>query len=469
MVEELRRLAVASAEGDRLPSTRALAARLGVGPVTLQRAVQRLVAEGLVESRPGSGNFVARRRRPRVADLAWQATALGPGGAPGDGVGSGMARIAPGAIALNEGYPAAELLPESLVRTALVRAARDPESLMRAAPADGVPELRAAFARELSRHGGDAFAAHEVVIASGGQNAIATAMRALAAPGDVVVMESPSYWGAIAAAREAGLRIAPIARTAGGIDPADLDAALRTHDARLFYAQPVFANPTGAVWSPATRAAVFDVLRDRKAFLVEDDWARDLAVGEAPPPLAAHDVDGHVVGIRSITKSTSPSLRIAALTARGPALDRLRRSRWIGELYVPRVLQHAALEVLTAPAWPQHVRRLGRELGLRRDRLAESIERHAPSLAMTALPAGGVGLWVRLPEGLRPDDVAARALFGGVAVSPGDEWFPAEPDAGYLRLSFAAADPDRFDEAARVLGAIVEPASEAELDGAGTA
>jgi DNA-binding transcriptional MocR family regulator len=443
--------------GTRLPSTRELSRAHGVGPVTVQRAVAALVSEGRIETRPGVGNFVAAPRLSRRRDVSWQAAALGP---PRPGVpeqaGSGLRGVPDDTIALHSGYPLPALQAGSLVAAALSRAAKDPAA-SRPAPSMGIPSLRHIFAAELAGRDGCDVGADDVLVTSGGQAALVAAFRGLARPGDTVVMESPTFWGAIAAAAEAGLTVVPIAARPDGPDPDELERVLTLHRARLVYAQPTWHNPTGAAWSPAARSAVLDVLRDHGAFLVEDDWARDLTLeGRTPAPLVCGDPDGHVVHIRSLTKSMAPGIRVAALVARGPALQRIRASRWAADLYVSPVLQLAAAGVLAAPAWQRHLVRLRRELLGRRDALVAAVREHAPLAELTAVPRGGLSLWVRLPDGTDAGTVAARCLQAGLAVSAGDEWFPAEPDGPFLRLGFAAAPPDQFDRAAGILGRVLD-------------
>lgn len=445
--------------GAMLPSTRALAARHQVGPVTVQQAVQTLVADGLVVSRPGVGTFVAAPRRAAPVDVSWQTTALGPSGMF-EFEGSGLRTLAPDVIALHTGYPSTSLLPGALLRSAVQKAARSPDLLMGVAPNSGLPQLRSWFARDLDEHrtGGSGVDESDVVITSGGQSALSAAMRALAAPGEAVIVESPTYWGAMAAARAHGLRLVPIARTKDGIDPADLDAALGAHGSRVFYAQPTFANPTGDVWSPRVRAEVRDVLLAHKAFLIEDDWARDLYFDADPlPPLAAADDGGHVVYVRSLTKSLSPSVRVAGVVARGPALRRIRASRWVSEMFVPLFTQQIAVDVLSHPGWNRHRAALRRELRVRRDVLVAELARIAPDLHVERVPRGGLGLWVRLPRGNNAESVAAAALAAGVAISPGGEWFPTEPYDQFVRLSFAASSQSRYGEAVSILASVVTP------------
>ncbi|MCP2174561.1 PLP-dependent aminotransferase family protein [Williamsia maris] len=451
----LRSLVADSSPGSRLPSTRILAERFTAGPVTVQRAIATLVADGLVETRPGAGNFVVHRPRTRrTADVDWQTTSLGPERSGASPVGSSLRGVDRETIALHGGYPHMSLMPMREVRSALAKAIREDRSFERP-PIAGVSELRAWFVRELTGVVDDAWRDSDAVITSGGQSALSTVFRALAGPGEPIVMESPTYWGAITAARQAGLVIVPVARTTGAPRPEDLDDALRSSGARLFYAQPNFANPTGALWNPADRREILDVIRSRRAFLVEDDWAHDFAIDETPVPLATADGDGHVVYIRSLTKSASLTLRVAAVVARGPARNRIANALAVNDLYVSPLLQQAALDVVTRPSWRTHCTRLRRELTERRDLLVRSVAEHAPDLELTHVPRGGLNLWLRLPEDADAETYAARALTRGVSISPGAEWFPADVSGPHIRLNYGSSDPSRFAEAAGVMQSLL--------------
>jgi DNA-binding transcriptional MocR family regulator len=221
------------------------------------------------------------------------------------------------------------------------------------------------------------------------------------------------------------------------------------------YCQPTYANPHGAVLAPERRADVLAAVRDAGAFLIEDDPLRDTAFepGRPPPPPLAHDdPDGHVVHLTSLTKVASPGLRIGAIAARGPALARLRAARVVEDFFVPGPLQEAAVELLGAPAWPRHLKRLRAALRERRDALLAAVERELGP-GRTTSPGGGLHLWVRLDAG--EDDVALteRAYRAGVKVFAGRPWFPAEPPAPYLRLTFSAEPPDRLAAGVRTLAA----------------
>jgi DNA-binding transcriptional MocR family regulator len=198
------------------------------------------------------------------------------------------------------------------------------------------------------------------------------------------------------------------------------------------------------------------IVREAGAFLVEDDYARDLALDDQPPPpLAAQDPDGHVVYLRSLTKAAAPGLRVGAIAARGAAGARIRAARVVDDFIVAGPLQEAALDLVSSPAWRRHRRTTAAALAARRDLLVAAIRRHVPGSRVELVPRGGFSLWVGLPDGLDDVAVAAAAEREGVIVAPGRPWFPAEAPEPFLRLTFAAAPPDELERGARILGEVV--------------
>ncbi|MET7904651.1 PLP-dependent aminotransferase family protein [Streptomyces sp. NPDC005355] len=437
--------------GEKLPSSRALIERYRVSPVTVSRALATLAAEGLVVTRPGAGAFRAaarpRAEEPRPGDTSWQEVALSappagdsvPRSVDASGVLATLAAPPPGALELNGGYLHSSLQPERAMAAALARAGRRPGAWDRP-PVEGLPELRAWFAREIGGRAG-ALAPSDVLVTAGGQSALTCALRGLAPPGAPVLVESPTYPGMLAAARASGLRPVPVPVDADGVRAELLAEALRASGARVFVCQPLFQNPTGAVLSAERRREVIRIAREAGAFVVEDDFARRLVHEDAPPlpaTLAADDPDGVVVHVCSLTKATSPSLRVGALAARGPALERLRAIQIVDSFFVPRPLQEAALELVGAPSWTRHLRTVADRLRTRREALVTAIRRDLPGLALPHVPPGGYHLWLRLPQGADEAALASAALRAGVAVAPGRPYFCAEPPAPHVRLSFAS-------------------------------
>lgn len=443
--------------GARVPSNRELMSEYGASPVTVQKAMRQLARLGLVESRPGAGTFVRALRAARPVDYGWQTGALGTPPARLAGLTSTQRGVAPDAIGMHSGYPSVDLLPERLVRQAIARAARTDAALTRT-PAAGLPELQAWFAAELAASAPADVApasARDALVIAGSQSGLSSIFRAVVGPGQPLLIESPTYWGALLAAEQAGVVLVPVPSGPQGPDPDAVERALVTTGARAFYAQPNFANPTGAQWPTETGRAVLEIVRRRGAFLIEDDWAHDLAIDGESRAIAALDDDGHVVYLRSLTKSVSPALRIAAVIARGPARERILADRAAESMYVSGLLQAAALDVVTQPAWSSHLRGFREQLRSRRDLLVSSLAAHAPTATVETVPAGGLNLWVRLPDGSDVDDVVRDCEMRGLVISPGREWFPAEPSGSYVRLNYANADPSRYAEAAGILGSVL--------------
>jgi DNA-binding transcriptional MocR family regulator len=429
-------------------------ARYAASPVTVQKAMRTLGALGLVESRPGVGTFVRAVRTTRAPDYGWQTGALAAPRAHIPTLSTPMRSISPDAIGLHAGYPDRTLLPERLVRAALARAARGSAALVRS-PAAGLPELRAWFATELAEAtpvGVTPPAARDVVIVPGSQSGLSSIFRALVGVDRPVLLESPTYWGAILAAAQAGVRAVPVPSGPHGPDPDALARAFGETGARVLYAQPNYANPTGAQWSQERGQQVLDVVRAHGAFLVEDDWAHDFGIDTTATPLAVHDDAGHVIYVRSLTKSVSPAVRVAAVVARGPARDRILADRGAESMYVSDLLQAAALDVVTQRGWLTHLRGLGQQLRTRRDLLIACLAEHVPDARPDHVPPGGLHLWARLPDGTDLDRLARDCEAGGVLIAPGTEWFPAEAAAPYVRLNFSGPDPERFPDGARVIG-----------------
>lgn len=454
IVARLRERIVVAAPGTRLPSTRALVAEFQASPVTVQRALSTLATQGLVEARPGVGTFVRAVRSAAPSDFGWQSAALGSPRAAIPAQPSATRSVSPETISLHSGYPDRTLLPERLVRAALGRAARGDDAL-RQAPIAGLPDLRAWFARELGAvtpAGINPPTPADVLILPGSQSALSSLFRALVGYGEPLLIESPTYWGAIAAAHQAGVRLVPIPSGPNGPDPDDLSRAFAETGARMFYAQPNFANPTGVRWSAELGDAILRVVRGHGAFLVEDDWAHDFAIDGSATPIAARDDSGHVIYIRSVTKSVSPGVRVAAVIARGPAYSRILADRAAESMYVSGVLQAAALDVVMQPAWHGHVRSLGAQLRQRRDLLVDGLRRLVPEAHLDLIPHGGLYLWARLPDGTDIDRVERDLAEAGVTIGNGRNWFPAEPAGAFVRLTYSGPNPGAFDEGLRRLG-----------------
>lgn len=249
--------------------------------------------------------------------------------------------------------------------------------------------------------------AENVLITGGGQGSLALLFRALAAPGAPVLVESPTYPGALAAARAAGLRPVAVPMDADGMRPDLLADVFAMTGARVLYCQPSLHNPTGTVLAAHRRAQTIAVARAAGAFLIEDDFGRHLGHGRPlPRPLLTEDVDGTVVYLTSLTKPTAPSLRIGAVIARGPVMRRLQTLRFVEDFFTARPLQEAAIEMRSTPAWDRHLRTLATALRDRCATLSATVATELPAWRAAGCPAAGLHLWLELPDGPAADAAA---------------------------------------------------------------
>jgi DNA-binding transcriptional MocR family regulator len=440
--DELKRYS----HGEKLPSSRDLIGRYQVSPATMSRAIAVLTEEGLVTVRPGAGVFRSATTGVRVAlgDMSWQEVALSTDASPraihASAVLAALTDPPEEVIDLNGGYLNSALQPEAALAAALSRAGRRP-GVWNRPPTNGLPELRSWFARSIVEDAAT-ITADNIVITSGGQTALSIVARALTGPGAPVLVESPTYAGLLSILRTAGLRPVPVPMDEHGPRPDLLTEAFRATRARLLICQPTFQNPTGTTWPRQRRLDVLATARQAGSFVLEDDFARLLAHAGAPlapPPLVADDHDGVVVHLRSLSKPTSPTLRVAAVAAHGPALERIRGLHAVEQFFVPRPLQEATLELVSSPAWRRHLRMLSVELRDRRDATVAAVREWLPEVTVATMPTGGYHLWLRLPDRIDETRLVGEALHAGVAAMPGKVYFAADPPAPHLRLSYAAA------------------------------
>ncbi len=438
----------------KLPSYRQLQQRYRLSPATVQRMLADLARRGLLVTRPGSGTFTAPRRAARPpADLSWQTLALGSRAGLGPDLERLVDPLPPDAIGLASGFPDERLQPLGLLAAAASRAVTTTAGVEQAAAAGtaGAAQLSGRRGRRGADGGQRADRVRRPVVACRRCSAIC------ARPGDPLIVESPTYVGALAAARAAGLVLVPVPGDADGVLPDALADAFARTGARLAYLQTRYANPAGSVLAADRREPVLAAAARAGAFLLEDDWMRDFDLGApSPPPLVSQDDDGHVIYLRSVSKPIAAGLRVSGLAARGPVLARLRRGRISDDLFVAPILQHIALDVLTAPGWPRHLGTVRRLLRDRRDALVAAVQQLLPSCALDVIPSGGMHLWLRLPDHASDADVAEAAAARGLAVTPGRASFPGEPSGSYLRLSYAGEEAPALRRAVQILAGIVE-------------
>jgi 2-aminoadipate transaminase len=368
-------------------------------------------------------------------------------------------------VELTFGEPDPALLPVGLVRAAADRmlAEAGPGALAYG-QTQGPPALREQLARRIAAREGRAVPADEILVSGGNSQAFDLVLTMLTTPGDVVLVESPTYNLALGTLRDHPVEVVGVPLGDEGLDVDALErtlARLRSAGSRtrLLYTIPTFHNPAGVCLAPARRQRLVEIAQHWDLILVEDDVYRELAYdGPAPPSLWSAGPEAAVVRLGSFSKSLAPGLRVGWVNARRDIMERLRRSGQLDSGGCPS--QFAATlvaEMLHGSSYETHVEGLRRAYASRRDALAAALREQLPAGCRFAVPAGGFFLWLTLPDGLRATELLPLAEAHGVAYAPGGR-FCSDGDDRSLRLAFSLYDETTLVEGARRLGAALRAA-----------
>jgi DNA-binding transcriptional MocR family regulator len=397
--------------GTRLPTERALAAELSVSRSTVVAAYDLLREEGWLESRQGSGTWVRRhasvvRFGDDRAGFVGRATAsfraLIEG--PGEGIEFTCAALTSGDL---------------FSRAAMTRALEDIDRAAREGigyEAIGHAPLRAAIAEHLTRRWSLPTTTDEVIITTGAQQAVGLAAALYARPGDVALVEDPTYLAAIDMFTAAGVRLLPVPIGGQGVRADRLRGAAIAGSPRLAYLMPTFHNPTGVLMPARERIEIATLAQEIQIPIVEDLTVADLTLGEEPPPpIGAFQRDVPVLTIGSLSKLMWGGLRIGWIRAPAPVVQRLARMKLVTDHGTSTVSQIVALHLMEDLDEIRERRRA--TVRERKALLEQLLAERLPSWTWDA-PAGGLCLWVRLPEG-DATSFARVATAHGVTIVPG--------------------------------------------------
>jgi 2-aminoadipate transaminase len=453
--ERLREQILAGAlpEGTRLPPERSLAERLDVNRSTVVHAYRDLVADGLIEQRVGSGSRVAATLRPgqpdRSAAVPWWVT-LPPwrvGQFPAV-LGELAAAEHGDLIAFVQGVPPAEPSPLADLSRSFARVGGNVNFVLTYGDSEGYAPLREAIAARM-RTRGCAIDPRDVLMLTGSTQGITLVAQSLAEPGDEIVVEAPTYPGALQIFQIAGLRAIPVPVDEEGMRVDHVEAILRTRRPRFIYAMPSIHNPTGVTMNADRRERLVTLAKRHGVPVVEDDPYGELAAS-AVQPLLARDPE-YVIYLSSFSKTIAPSLRLGWLVAPRTIYERLLLRKQSYDMASSMYIQAGVRDYLES-GYDQHVGALREELKARRSLAFEATARFWPASMRVTPGSDGYYLWATAPRETRARALLANAERRGASFLFGEAFFPQSGGDHNFRLALTPVPRGAIVEGIRRIG-----------------
>ena len=442
--------------GERVPSVREASRSRGVSPSTVFEAYYLLEARGLIETRPRSGYFVlhavnpqqepessrpvATERDVEVSELVFQVL--------------GHARNR-ALVPMGSAFPSPLLFPLPKLALATGKALRrlDPWRTVEDLSPGSATLRRQIGLRYLGM--GCGVDTEELVITNGAMEALNLCLESVTQPGDLVAVESPTFYAALQALERRSLRAVEIAthpRT--GIDVAALAAVMDRHPVKACWLMPNFQNPLGSLMPDDAKQALVELLAAREVPLIEDDVYGELYFGTRKPrPAKAWDRAGGVMHCSSFSKSLAPGYRVGWVAA-GRYAGEVAQRKLMSSLAAPLPSQEGLSEYLEQGGYDRHLRQLRATLARHLQATLRDIAKHFPPGTRATRPEGGYFIWVELPPAIDALELHRLALSQGISLAPGHLFSADHRFKHHVRINFGHPDNKDFPAAIETVGAI---------------
>jgi len=455
----------------RLPACRQLAKDLGVNRATVETAYAKLEADGLVFSRMGSGTYVLpvnpipviTKNNRDINWPLWQESVQDRNIVSKADMVDEMLFAAghPTPISFASGVSDSRQFPIEEFRKVLQTVMRrDQISALEYGERNGYAPLREEIAHILASQGLQTDP-ENILITAGSQQAIYLALQVLLKPGDVILVEDPTYSVALDLFRALGFQIVGVPVDSQGMQVEKLEKILQQHHPRLIYTIPNFHNPTGTCLSSARRRELI-VLADRYNIpILEDDFVGDLRYeGHAQPALKALDPNGQVIYVSTFSKMLMPGLRVGFIVADGPVFESLLNFKRLSDLATSTLIQRALEAYVNVGRYQAYLRRSSQVFRKRRDIMVYAINRYLPSDVFFDHPKGGLFIWLRLPKSVSAEELLPMACKEGVSFVPGNYFFvDSASGENWIRLNFASQPEEDIGDGIKRLGRAIRKLS----------
>jgi 2-aminoadipate transaminase len=456
--------------GERLPSTRQLASNLGINRMTVEAAFNQLEADGLITPHVGRGSFVNRlavtlesKSRLQEADSEAISRLWAPLFVDYRSASMSLPTMASrkGAktISFVSAAPGADLFPAIDFRRCadFVLKRRVPE-ISSIGSSDGLKSLKSYLVRLFAQNGMEA-AEDQIVITTGCQQSMDLLRKVLIQPGDSLMLENPTYPGAVAAlvpSASSSTERLQLPMQDDAPDIRSLTLVLSRNRCKLIYLVPNFHNPTGRTMPLEARRQLVGLASQFRTPILEDDVFGELRYSGSKLPTLRSLCPDLVIYIGSFSKMLSPGLRVGWILAPRPVIQQITMVKQSADLHTNLLIQATMDEFCRRDLLNRHMKRVRRLFMRRRDAMADALHKYFPADARFDLPNGGLSMWVSIPHDCNTEDLLRLAGERGVQFLPGSAFYFRSPQHNSLRLSFAVEPEQRIEEGIRLIGAVLK-------------
>lgn len=444
--------------GDRLPSIRSLAESLQVNKLTIIEAYGVLEADGIVCARQGAGYFVNNVNIPSANLEATFAPAQNVI-IPQQGKGSFFemytaavqAQTQEGMINLSCGFPQ---IPKDVSLIARRALRQTPDALFQYDLPQGQLTLRRQIAQMLVQQGLDV-STEDLIITNGSEQGLSLAIHYYVKPGDWVIVEAPTYFGAIAILENLGARIIGIPMTGEGINLELLEQYLHSHRPTLIYTISTLHNPTGITTTQAHRQQLLALAEKYECPILEDNAYEGLNFEPVPAPIKALDKHNLVTYVGTFSKTLMPGLRVGYMVVTGKHYQSIMERKLLHDIHASTISQAIVSEYLASGHYRRQLNRLRTDNLQSRNAMLQALERYFPQEARWTVPKGGLFLWVQLPDFVCVRTIYHEALSQNVLIACGSAFFPDQQGYPAMRLTFSLSTQE-IDQGISILGKLLK-------------
>ena len=441
--------------GFRLPAERKLAESLGVNRTTILNAYRELKAEGLIGSRVGNGTIVLSYLDEELSvdnsprEPSWNQIFSQYANRLDSYLVQELLVLAnrTDVISFATGIASPETGPiEALagIEHELLKS-RNHKALIHT-PTEGLLSLRQAICRLMQKRG-IYCQPDEIMMLSGSQQGIDLAARVILDPGDIVVIEEPTYFPAIQVFRAAGARIITVPIDDQGMKVDGLEQLLHRYRPKLIYTIPTFQNPSGTVLELGRRKHLVELASKHNVIILEDDAYGDLCYeGHPVPMLKSMDNDGYVIYLSTFSKNIYSGLRLGWMAAHKKMVKEFASAKQLMDLHSNSLSQWIVERFIESGSLESHLIETCSEYRNRRDLMHQALSKYAPKDLIWNIPTGGYYLWCRLPDGVSASKLVSKAGDYKVSFVPGSPFFASGQGDDYIRLNFTFAPVNDIDK-----------------------